>query len=60
MNWLYPNLYRCKISDSNGNNTGEDEVIAALAKMNLTPRQKDALYYERYKGTTKISKTKSW
>lgn len=47
-----------KIKDSNGNNTGEDEVIAALAKMNLTPQQKDALYYERYKGTTKYSRKK--
>ena len=49
-----------EIKDANDNGSGEDEVIAALAKMNLTARQKDALYYERYKGTTKISKTKSW
>ena len=37
----------------------EDEVIAALAKMDLPARQKDALYYELYKGTTKYSK-KQW
>lgn len=49
-----------KITDANGNSTGEDEYIAALAKMNLTPRQKDALYYEKYKGTTKYSTAKSW
>ena len=48
-----------KAKDANGNGTGEDEVIAALSQMNLTARQKDALYYERYKGTTKYSK-KTW
>lgn len=48
-----------EIKDSNGNRTGEDEVIAALSGMNLTARQKDALYYERYKGTTKYSR-KTW
>ena len=49
-----------EIKDSNGNNTGEDEYIAALSRMtNLTARQKDALYYEKYKGTTKYSK-KTW
>lgn len=48
-----------EIKDSNDNGTGEDEVIEALAKMKLTSRQKDALYYERYKGTTKYS-VKKW
>lgn len=48
-----------KITDTNGNRTGEDEFIQALAMMNLTARQKDALYYERYKGTTKFS-VKPW
>ena len=49
-----------KISDANGNSTGEDEYIAALAKMNLTPRQKDALYYEKYKGGTRKGIYKTW
>jgi len=48
-----------QITDSNGNGTGEDEYIVALSQMNLTARQKDALYYERYKGTTKYSR-KTW
>jgi hypothetical protein len=48
-----------KITDTNGNRTGEDEFIQALSQMNLTARQKDALYYERYKGTTKFS-VKPW
>ena len=47
-----------EISDTNGNRTGEDEYIAALAQMNLTAAQKDALYYEKYKGTTKYSRKK--
>jgi hypothetical protein len=48
-----------KITDTNGNRTGEDEFIQALSQMNLTARQKDALYYERYTGTTKFS-VKPW
>ena len=48
-----------QIKDTNDNGTGEDEYIAALAKMNLPARQKDALYYEKYKGTTKYS-NKKW
>lgn len=49
-----------KISDANDNGTGEDEYIAALAKMNLTPRQKDALYYEKYKGGSRKGIYKTW
>lgn len=49
-----------KISDANGNGTGEDEYIAAIAKMNLTPRQKDALYYEKYKGGSRKGIYKTW
>lgn len=48
------------IKDSNDNGTGEDEVIAAIAKMNLTARQKDALYYERYKGGARKGIYKTW
>ena len=48
-----------QIKDQNGNRTGEDEVIEALSRMNLPARQKDALYYERYKGTSKYSR-KTW
>ena len=49
-----------EIKDSNDNGTGEDEVIAAIAKMNLSARQKDALYYERYKGGARKGIRKTW
>ena len=49
-----------EIKDSNDNGTGEDEVIAAIAKMNLSARQKDAQYYERYKGGARKGIRKTW
>lgn len=53
--------YLDTVKDSNGNGTGEDEVIQALAGMSgLTAREKDALYYERYKGGTRKGIYKTW
>ena len=59
-NYIKAKTILADVKDANGNRTGEDEYIAALTKITwLTPRQKDALYYERYKGTTKYSH-KTW
>lgn len=53
--------YLDTIKDNNGNGTGEDEVIRALAGMSgLTSREKDALYYERYKGGARKGIYKTW
>ena len=53
--------YLDTVKDSNGNGTGEDEVIRALAGMSgLTAREKDALYYERYKGGARKGIYKTW
>lgn len=51
--------------DANGDGrsdtgTKEQATINAIAKMNLTARQKDALYYELYKGGTVKGVYKTW